>query len=285
MSDVEQRAPFLRRCLGDRLRELRKAAGLTPKEVAAEIGISTATLSKIETGKQAVKPAYVKLMWPLYAVDAEERARLLRMAEESGKPGRLSRYSTILRGDFVDYHEMEGQAEAIWVHEPGLVFGPFQVPDYVRAIRRAAKPDSDEDDLAASVELRQFRFKDLTGDRAPAVDIVLDQAVLCREVGGREVMREQLGLLADVAGLPNVDLRIIPFEAGAYAAQGAGFAVLRLPPEPRKDVVFIESDLVAEYLDHPSEVARYREMFEQAGQLALTPSESVDLMDRLRSSL
>lgn len=285
MSEGEQRAPFLRKRLGARLRELRKAVGLTPKAVADELGISTATLSKIETGKQSVKAAYVKLMYPLYGVEPDERDRLLRMAEESGKPGRLSRYSAILRGDFVDYHEMESQAEALWVHEPGLVFGPFQVPAYVRAIRLAAKPDSSEDDLSGSVELRQLRLADLTGDRAPAVNVVLDQAALCREVGGKDVMRRQLGLLTDVGRLPNVDLRIIPFEAGAYAAQGAGFVVLRLPPEPHKDVVFIESDLVAEYLDHPGETTRYHEMFDQARELALDPAESIGLMDRLRSNL
>lgn len=285
MSEVEQRAPFLRKRLGSRLRELRKAADLSPKEVAEEVGISTATLSKIENGKQAVKPAYVKLMCPLYDVGPDERASLLRMAEESSKPGRFSRYSTILRGDFEDYHEMEGQSEALWVHEPSLVFGPFQVPEYVRAIRRAAKPDSGEDDLAGSVELRQLRFNDLTGERAPEVNVVLDQAVLCREVGGRAVMRAQLGLLMEVGRLANVDLRIIPFDVGAYAAQGAGFVVLRLPPEPHKDVVFIESDLVAEYLDHPLEIARYREMFDQAQKSALSRAKSIDLMDRLRSNL
>jgi len=285
MSDDNQRPPFLRKVLGNKLRALRKAAEVSPATVATEVGISVATLSKIETGKQAVKPAYVKLMCPLYGVDPDEQRKLVRMAEDSGKPGQLSRYSTILRGDFVDYHEMERQAETILAHEPSLIFGPFQVPAYVRALRLAAKPDSSEDDLARSVELRQHRLDDLTGSRSPAVSVVLDEAALMREVGGTDVMRDQFAQLIELAKLPNIDLHIVPLHAGAYAAQGAEFVLLRVPPEPMQELVFLENDMIASYLDRPHEITRYKTIFEQAKLLARDPAESAPLLDRLRTNL
>ena len=70
-----------------------------------------------------------------------------------------------------------------------------------------------------------------------------------------------------------------------YAAQGAEFVLLRVPPEPKQELVFLENDMIASYLDRPHEIARYKAMFEQAQLVARDPAESAPLLDRLRTNL
>ncbi|MBG0818316.1 Scr1 family TA system antitoxin-like transcriptional regulator [Planomonospora sp. ID82291] len=41
--------------------------------------------------------------------------------------------------------------------------------------------------------------------------VVLDEAVLLRRVGGREVMRGQLERLVEVGERPDVEIRMLPF--------------------------------------------------------------------------
>lgn len=180
---------------------------------------------------------------------------------------------------------MEQQARDLGVHETSTVFGPLQTPDYVRAMRRAAKPDSTEDDLVRSVDLRRDRFERLSGKNAPKVHVVLSEAVFVQHVGGRDVMRDQVAHLIEVSRLPSVGLQVIPGSAGAYAAQGCPFVLLHLPWQPPLDVVFIESDMIASYLDAPAAVERYAEMFAQVRKLALNTRDTVSLLDRVRSNL
>ncbi|MFE0654208.1 DUF5753 domain-containing protein, partial [Streptomyces sp. NPDC059534] len=54
--------------------------------------------------------------------------------------------------------------------------------------------------------------------------VVLDQAVLQREVGGRQVMAAQIDHLIEQAQRPNIDIQILPWSAGAHAA-GVGHCV------------------------------------------------------------
>jgi hypothetical protein len=71
--------------------------------------------------------------------------------------------------------------------------------------------------------------------------------VLRRAVGGPEAMRAQLRHLAERAALPNIEIRVIPFAAGAHASLVSAFDVLRFRDEP--DVVYVETRGGVMYLE------------------------------------
>ena len=288
---------FARGRLGDRLRHAREDnTNLSVKQAAKDIlGLSEATLSKIENGKQAVKIAYVKLLVQEYGLPQEERDDIIAQAEEANGPGPFVRYLDVAPRDFQDYHEIEQKARKISVHKVSLVFGPLQVPGYVRGLRLAVKPDSTEEDLTRSVELRQLRFRQLTREGGPQVKVIFDEGALLRPVGGREVQREQILHLKNLAE-EHVDedendrrltIQVVPLTAGAYVAQEAGFTLAQdVPPEPTEDYVYLENDKVAIYLDERSKVARYVEMYEQLEQkAALSPHATIALLDRMAKNL
>ncbi|NEA40320.1 DUF5753 domain-containing protein, partial [Streptomyces sp. SID11385] len=69
---------------------------------------------------------------------------------------------------------------------------------------------------------------------------VLDEAVLHREVGGPEVMRDQLQHLRQVAQLPHVQLQLLPFSVGGYVGLTCPFVIFSFPNISDLDVVVLD---------------------------------------------
>jgi hypothetical protein len=121
----------------------------------------------------------------------------------------------------------------------------------------------------------------LTQADAPELWTVLDEAVLRRSPGGREVMRAQLEHLLEMTDLPNVTLQVIPFDAGPHSAAGGPFTILRFPEPDLPDLVYLEQLNSALYLDHPDEVISYVAVMDQLCVQAETGSGSKDMLAEL----
>ena len=80
-------------------------------------------------------------------------------------------------------------------------------------------------------------------------------------------MSGQVTRLAEVSGLPNVSLRVVPFSAGLHPGLMSGpFVVLRFPlngdgRESEPATVYMDGFTGALYLDKPGEVERYAQAF------------------------
>lgn len=277
--------PIRRRKLAVRLTELRKRSGKRQEEVAEWTGLHQTTISRIENAKQPIELKHVRLLCTCYGVAAPELDQLVRMAAESEDRGILVAHSDTIPDFARDYIELEGYATELWVYEPSYVFGLFQTPEYVRAARLAAKPGATEEELDRSVALRTTRQGRLTGTEPVRLRVVMDESVLHWSTGGPAVMADQLVHLVEVAQLPNVDLRIVPFTHGPHRALGAGFSVLTFEDTPGMDVVYTENLKSAAYLEKPAELDHYLEVFEEIAQAALAPDESRSLLDTLRVQL
>jgi hypothetical protein len=121
------------------------------------------------------------------------------------------------------------------------------------------------------VSLRIKRQDILAGPEPPQVWSVMDESVLRRPVGGRAVMRAQLGRLAEMARLPQVTIQVIPFGGGGHAAAGGSFALLRFAEPELPDIVYIEQLTSALYLDDRQDIDHYREVMNDLSTEALTP--------------
>jgi transcriptional regulator with XRE-family HTH domain len=273
--------PIRRRQLGIRLTELRKGLGMSQDDAVAATGLSRSTISKIENAEQAILAKNVRLMAMTYGVGAPELDMLLRMAAESKKVGVYLAHSDTAPDFAKDYFELESYASEIWSFESALVFGLFQVPEYIRAVRLTDNPAAGEDELQRAVALRSARQERLFGNRPPVLRVVLDEAVLRRQVGGADVMAAQIARLIEVSRLPTVTLQILPFEVGGYRGMGSPFTILRFDDTPGMDVVYLEHMRSASYYEKPSDLASYVEAFARLGKLALTPKASRSLLATL----
>ncbi|WP_251829218.1 DUF5753 domain-containing protein [Streptomyces sp. ATCC 21386] len=126
-------------------------------------------------------------------------------------------------------------------------------------------------------------------ERSPALHlwVVLDDAVLRRNVGGTDVMVEQIAHLHTMAQRPNVDIQILLFTTGAHAAGSGGhFLVLGRDSEDdplnSMNVVYLELHKRGLYLDSPTEVQSYKLMFDYLRSQAADTSASLELLATAR---
>jgi len=277
-----------RRQLAKRMRYLRERAGKTPKEAAEWAGTTTSTISKIENAKHSVQLAHIKLLLQLYGIEPPESDEILRLAREANQRGwwTSSSYGDTLPKWFRDYVGLENDAEEIWAYDPELVHGLLQTPGYVRAVVAAAQPGCSPSDLERSVDLRHARQDKLHGDRPPRLNIVLGEGALCRVVGGPATMSEQLDALVQLAERDHICLHVLPFDIGAHPAMVSPFILLRFDTEPdNMDVVYLEHDTGALYLERPADIERYTWIFTEITKQALDEASSARLIATVRDNL
>jgi hypothetical protein len=125
----------------------------------------------------------------------------------------------------------------------------------------------------------------LDRETPPKLHVVLNEAVLRRQVGGVKVMREQLAHLVEMAKRPNVTVQVLPFRAGAHPAMTSSFIVLHFPAGSGDPTIFVEVDSGALYPDRPADFERYTWMFGRLGDLALSSARSVALVRKVMEEL
>jgi transcriptional regulator with XRE-family HTH domain len=249
--------------LGSQLHRLRESRGISAEQAAEAIRGSHSKISRMEHGRVGFKERDVADLLTLYGVtDNEERAALLNLAREANTPGWWHAYSDILPSWLEPFVGLEAAASVIRTYQIQFVPGLLQTEAYARALIRQGSATSDEE-IARRSELRASRQEILRRPDAPQLWVVIDEAALRRPVGSRDIVREQLQHLIEVADHPAVTLQIMPFNAGAHPAMGGPFTILRFAEPDLADVVYIEQLTSALYLDKPVEVDSYLEVMEQ----------------------
>lgn len=273
---VEKNPTALKLIVGGKLRELPVAAGLDPADVDSKLGFSQSKTSRIELGRHGCKQVDALALLHLYGVDGEERVdEFLRLVDQSRRPDWWRSFSDVLSDFFTPLVALEGAAERIRTYEPFYVPGLLQTPDYTRAVIQAGPGQLLEHEVARRVELRQERQRQLDQPDAPRLWAVIDESVLLRVVGGRDVMRAQLEHLLVMMERPRVTLQIAPLDVTAAVGVGTGVTYLRFALGDLKDAVYIEHLTDSTFTQKPQGVEQYRNMLDRLGACALTPVQSI----------
>ena len=272
----------LRMMLGNQLRQLREAAGVTPEQAGYEIRASRSKISRMENGRVSFKERDVADLLTMYGVtDEQKRAGMLSLARQANTPGWWSNYSDVLDGWLDTYLGLETAASVIRTFELQFVHGLFQTEDYARAVTALGYGQVSTDETERRVSLRMRRQELLTGVDPPRVWFVIDEAALRRPVGGRSVMHGQLRHLTQVAELPRVTIQVVPFGSGAHAAASTSFSILRFAEPELSDVVYIELLTTALYLEKRDEVDHYMEVINHLSTQALTPDRTTRFLNEI----
>lgn len=269
----------LRMLLGAHLRRLREARGVSREDAGWEIRSSESKISRMELGRVGFKERDVADLLTLYGVDDdEERNRLLALARDANTPGWWHRYGDVLPGWFQSYVGLEATAAVIRTYEVQFVPGLLQTRDYARAVVLLRHGRAHPDEIERRVDLRIARQQLLRRPNPPKLWAVVDEAVLRRPIGGREVMRAQLEALIEATALSNVQIQVVPFEVGGHAAAGGAFTILRFPDNDLPDVIYIEQLTSAVYVDKPDEVDQYIAAMEILCVEANPPTSTPDFL-------
>lgn len=269
-----------RRELGAMLRALRLERGLTVDQVAGELLCSPSKVSRMETGQRGATPRDVRDLCELYGVtDPGERERLTTLAREGKQQGWWQSYAL----PYTTFVGLEQEATSITIFHSAVVPGLLQVGDYTRAIHLAGIPRLDDAAIGERIEERRTRQQLLTRENPPQVEVMLDEAVLHRPLGGAAIMREQLDRILTVAKYPNVTLRVMPFKIGGHPALESNFIVLEFA-SLAPTIVYVEGLIGQLYMERQQEVDHYLQVVSQLRDMALSPKDSVTFVARFRDT-
>lgn len=274
-----------RRELGALLRTLRTDRGLTAEEVTERLLFSPTKLSRIETGQSGASARDIRDLCNLYEVtDPTERENLMTLAREGKQRGWWQHYAL----PYGSYVGLEAEAESIKIYMSGVVPGLLQTEEYAGAMLRAGEPpqlspQERRQRIQARLD-RQAHFAEGEGGRQQQCHAVLDEAVLRRLVGGRQVMAAQLQRLAESAGQENVTVQVIPFDVGAHPAMDSNFCILNFEQSLVSDIVYVEGLVGNIYLERPADIERYRQIFSRLRTIALNPTDSISFITSISAS-
>ncbi|MCP3765674.1 MULTISPECIES: helix-turn-helix domain-containing protein [unclassified Streptomyces] len=222
---------------GWELRRQREAHGLNQGRLGEIIFCTGSLIGQIETTKK------------IPTRDFSER-----VDAALGTDGTFSRLiGLVLRSQlptwFQPYAEMEAKASYISTYQAQVVYGLLQTEEYARAVLATGMPD----DLNGLVAARVERQRILDREQPPLTWVVLDESVLLRPIGSREVMRRQLAHLLELTGHRWIHVQVLPNTAGAHASLDGTFNLLRFDDDP--DIIYTE-DLISGHMTANPEILR-----------------------------
>jgi hypothetical protein len=271
--------------LGVRLRRLRETAEISRAEAGYAIRGSESKISRMELGRVSLKPRDVTDLLTMYGVtDPEERDAFLEMVKRSNEPGWWQRYTDLLADWFHDYLGLEESASRIQTYEQQFFPGLMQIEDYARAIATRGWSAWASQSVQRRVEIRMRRQTLLARPDAPKLWAVIDESVLHRPIGGRQVMLAQIEHVLELSKRPNITLQMVPYPRSGYDAEGS-FTMLRFAEPELPDVVYIEHLGGALYLDKRSDTEIYGAVFDRLTVNAETPDHTRQLLAKARAVL
>jgi hypothetical protein len=267
-----------RRRLAAELRRLR--GGRTGTTVAKALNWSPAKVSRYELGQGSFPPEEIEKLLEYYGVTGPRRAQLLDLAAEANEPAWWYDYADALSPGYMEFIGLEAEAASELEWQVEAVPGLLQTEEYARAIHTAHQqvvlmpPGIFERRIRA----RMIRQELLTTRNPPLeLSVVIDEAVLLRKVGSREVMARQLGHIAEMTQLPNVELRILPLEGGS-SLMADSFVVFGFSPEHETtrlgDVVATEGVETNIYIEGEKDTYIFRLFFRAFAEASLSPTDS-----------
>ncbi|MFI6455458.1 helix-turn-helix domain-containing protein [Streptosporangium amethystogenes] len=266
--------------LGQQLRELREANDLLLKDVAEYLQRDPGTVSRFESGGYPIRRPDLLALLDLYGVaDGRRRESLMKLSQEVWQKGWWDGYANEVVGWLIDYVWLESRAQEIRTFDNTLLPGLFQTEDYARAVIAAADFDVDAEQRSRWLELRMARQRILQGNAPPRLSAIIDESVLRREVGGPQCLAAQLCHLAECASRPNIEVRVLPFSAGAHASPTGAFRILTIE-KPFPEVAYADTPKGAIYVESP-DTERLVQAYDELQKLSLGPEESVKVISKL----
>lgn len=250
-----------REAFGERLRNLRKDAGLTGRQLSELAGWHSSKVSRIEYGKQTPTDADLRA-WCTHARADEQLPDLianLRNVEASYLEWRRMRLPHRQKQSVA----AEAKTNLMRWYEPVVVPGLLQTPPYAEAILRMVldfydEPESDiESSLGARLERQQVLYR---GNHR--FYFILGEQVLHTRVATAYVMLEQLDRLLTAMSLPRVVIGILPTKAH-YRTPVNNFIMFD------SRMVQVETISAELTITQPSEIALYDKAFHRLKNQAI----------------
>jgi transcriptional regulator with XRE-family HTH domain len=276
-SSSSSAAQQARQALADQLREIRLAAGLTARALAAQAGWhGVSKVSKIEYGVRPPSSEDVHTWCRVCGTPPEREAELL--AEQRAVAGMWVSYQRLNRGGLRQAQESirprYERAALLRAYQPKIIPGLLQTAEYTTALLEDARARQGvhRDDVTEAVAERVSRQRVLTRAGHQFM-FVLEEPVLRYRFCEPDIMSRQLQHLREATRLPTVWLGVIPLGAD------------RRKVLPREGFVMFDEELVRVELisgvltvTQPREISMYARDFTDLAGISVRGPAARDLI-------
>jgi transcriptional regulator with XRE-family HTH domain len=270
--------------LGQQLREMREAAGLTLKDIGEHVNRNASSLSRLEAGLTLPRVPDVLTYLDICGIDDPRRREDLKvMARDLWQTGWWDGFSADVSGSLIDWVWVESRAVGIKSFQVSVIPGLLQTRDYAEALIRADQPDASAEQIGRYVELRMARQHHLLGEEPITLSTVIDEGALHRRVGGPAVMREQLRHLIGLADRPHIEILVLPAAAGAHASPDGAFDVYTMTP-PYAETAFI-CTVAGNVVVEGQKTIDLSWRYDRIRRAALSSTASIDALTEMASRL
>jgi len=264
-----------RLALGKRLRELRRQADLSGRQLAESLRWPPSKVSKLENGRQSPTDNDIRVWARATESEGETDALLASLHTLAVQNIEWQRQ---LRGGLRAHQNeivaLDESTRLFRAFESTYVPGLLQTAEYARArFAQSVAVLKVRGDIDEVVQIRLGRQQILyRPDKR--FHFVLTEAALRYRLCPPEVMLGQLDRLISLAGLPNVKFGIIDFETAYAVAPAHGFWLLD------EERVMVETYSAELNLAGPQEIELYKSIFEHMATAASYGRQAREIIKR-----
>jgi transcriptional regulator with XRE-family HTH domain len=256
------------------LKNRRKELGHTQQSFADLLGVPLTTYRDWEQGVTTPRPGHRPRLARHLMVPLVQLGRWIDGDDAEPAPNGIGVNHVL--GHFVSVEQGSGE---VWTYESIVVPGLLQTAGYATEVERSGGTDIGEAEVARYVDRRLARQAVLYRQRDPlGLRAVIDESILYRFAGNRDVMAEQLVRLVKESERETVELRVVPFDRGEFGTAFGSFTLFIAQDATDPFMVCIKDRLGFHYLDRKVDVEPHAELFRHLCEVALSPGESLDLI-------
>ncbi|WP_367125958.1 Scr1 family TA system antitoxin-like transcriptional regulator [Streptomyces phytohabitans] len=275
--DAGDGAVDLFRALGRQIKLLRERAGLTQRELGDRLGYGENLISSVERGRRVAQPELLDAVDEL--LDAGGLLSAAKEDVERAKAKARVKHPAWFR----DYARLEREAVELCYFANQAVPGILQTEAYARAVITSRLPLFDDETVEQRVAARLGRQDLLTRWPPPMVSAIIQESVLRQAFGGQEVQRTQLEHLLEVGRMRSVEVQVMPTASAEHSGMGGPFTLL--VPQSKSQVAYLEVQHVSRVVTDADEVRALAVKYGSIRGQALTPRESMLLIEKMLGDL
>ncbi|HEU5187203.1 MAG TPA: DUF5753 domain-containing protein [Candidatus Saccharimonadales bacterium] len=201
------------------------------------------------------------------------------------QPGRASWWKEfrdiLVQPNFEAFLESEFKATKIDFFNGNCLVGLFQTEAYATATTKIIRT------VPQTVQIRMLRqWHVLEKPEPPLIRLILAEHILYREVGGRDVLREQLWHLSELAKQPNINIYLLPKKAAGskFSLEFENF-IIHTKNLNSRGVLYIDHSMGMYRSINQFEVVSCKIGFEDLLQQTLSKEESMQRLVEMAQNL
>lgn len=260
------------RTFGAVVQALREHAGLSREEFGDLVGLSKHSVASVELGRRMPDPTFADRSEPVLGNTGALQRAAQHLARQPGLAAWFRRWA-----------QLETTAITLYTYECRLIPGLLQTEAYARTLFTNQLPPLSDEQIEVQWVARAERQELLRERPNTAFAFVLEEHVFRRRTGGVEVTRELIAHVLEIAELRNVEIQIMPTVRETHS--GLAGPMQLLETTDAKWFAYCEGQRGGLLISDAKEVSVLQRRYASMRSQALTPEDSVSLLQRMRGEL